>query len=308
MNEKKRVFCCGNIAFDLVITKHNTENGYTMEGCPGGSVFNASVMLARLGLNVSVISRLSRDFLSDSLIDVMRREKISIKHVERSKDIKTALAIARIDKKGAASYAFYRDTGPEIAIRPGKDLFSTFTKNGVFHTGSSFSYDDFTFESALRIMEEACNKKMFSTYDPNWREIRIVNKKTARDRVKKFFALASLIKLSNSDALGITGAKTLSSALKKMPGKTILTMGEKGSLFWDGKKTLKCPAVKIKVVDTIGAGDAFTAGLISRYCSLKKDIFWKEMPKNLEFASRAAAVVCSSRGATSGLRRPHNII
>ena len=151
-------------------------------------------------------------------------------------------------------------------------------------------------------METARSKKMFTTYDPNWRESRIKVKKIARSRVKKFFSLASLIKLSDSDAIGITGEKTLSLALKKLPGKTILTMGKNGSLYWNGKKSLRCPAIKVKVVDTIGAGDAFTAGMIFRYCSLGLDAFWDEMPENLKFTSRIAALVCSSRGATSGLR------
>lgn len=304
MIKKKRVFCCGNISYDLVITKQNSEGGYTMNACPGGSVFNTSVLLARLGLDVSMISRLSKDVLSNGLIDIMRREKISTKHIERSKHLRTALAVARIDKKGDSSYTFYRNTGPEIAVSPGRNLLSSFSETGVFHTGSAFSYTDFSFESALDMMKAARNKKMFITYDPNWRDSRTKNKKTARTRIKKFFSLTSLIKLSSSDAMGITGEKTLSAALKKLPGKTILTMGEKGSLFWNGKKALKCPALKIKVVDTIGAGDAFTAGLIYRYCLLGSAAFWDGMPENLKFASRTASMVCSSRGATSGLKHP----
>ncbi len=302
MARKKRVFCCGNIAYDLVITRPNSEGGYSMEACPGGSVFNVSIMLARLGLDVSVVSRLASDFLSDSLVDVMRKEKISTRHIKRDDRLKTALAIARIDSKGDSSYAFYRDTGPEIALSPSKTLLSSFSENGVFHTGSSFSYSDFTFESALEMMEAAKEKRMFATYDPNWRESRIKDKRTARRRVEKFFELADVIKLSASDAMGITGKKTLPSALRKLPGKTILTMGEDGSLYWDGRDILKFPAVKVDVVDTIGAGDAFTAGLILRYCLEGKEAFWNEMTLNLAFASRLAAMVCSSRGATSGLK------
>jgi fructokinase len=301
MAEKNRVFCCGNIAYDLVITNPNHEGGFTMEACPGGSVFNASIMLSRLGLDVSVISLLAGDFLSDSLVEVMKHEKISTRHIKRDKRLKTALAIALIDKKGDSSYIFYRDTGPKTAISPGRSLFSSFSQGSVFHTGSSFSYADFTSESAFKIMKKAREKNMFTTYDPNWRESRIKNKGIARKRVKKFLDLTNLVKLSVSDAIGITGEKTLSSSLKKLPGKTVLTMGEKGSLYWNGKKTIFCPALKVKVVDTIGAGDAFTAGLLLRYCMEGKENFWNEMPLNLAFASRLAAMVCSSRGATSGL-------
>jgi fructokinase len=302
MAEKKRVFCCGNVAYDIVITKEDGDGGFCMEACPGGSVFNTSVLLARLGLDVSLVSSLSEDFLADSLLEFMQSEHISTSHVKRTSRIKTSLAIAHLDKKGDSSYIFYRDKDPETSLPQKKKLLNSFTKNGVFHAGSIFSYADPSFDSVLSLMKTAHGKNMFSTYDPNWRDSRIKNKKIARKRVKKFLELADLIRLSDTDAFGITEEKTISSALKKLPGKIVLTLGKKGSFFWDGKKRVLCPAVKVKVVDTIGAGDAFTAGLIARYCLLGRNMFWEKMYENLKFASKIAAAVCSSRGATSALK------
>lgn len=302
MAEKKRVFCCGNVAYDIVITKEDGDGGFCMEGCPGGAVFNTSVILGRLGLDVSLVSSLSDDFLADTLLEFMRRENISTSHVKRTNCVKTSLAIAHLDKKGDSSYIFYRDKDPETSLPVKRSLIKSFKKNDVFHAGSIFSYADPSFGSVLSLMKTARVKKMFSTYDPNWRDDRIKNKKIARKRVREFFELADLIRMSDTDAFGITEEKTISSALKKLPGKTVLTLGKKGSFFWDGRKSTLCPAVKVKVVDTIGAGDAFTAGLIARYCLLGRDIFWKKMHDNLKFASKIAARVCASRGATSALK------
>jgi fructokinase len=301
MTCKKRVFCCGNVAYDIVITKDTGKGGFFMEACPGGSVLNTSVLLSRLGLDVSLISSLSDDFLADNLMSFLNTEKISTRYVKRALRGKTALAIAHLDKKCDSSYIFYRDRTPSAAL-PGKNsLPVSFSGKGVFHTGSIFSYADASFKTVLSLMKTAGDRKMFTTYDPNWRGPRINNKKTARKRIMEFFELADLVRLSASDAFGITEKKTLSSALKKLPGKTVLTLGEKGSLFWDGKKKLACSALKIKVVDTIGAGDAFNAGLIARYCLLEDAMFREKMLDNLRFASKLAAAVCSSRGATSAL-------
>lgn len=305
MTREKRIFCCGNIAYDLVIEDVNSEGGFSIQACPGGSVFNTSLLLARLGLDVAVIARLGEDFLSNGLREVMRKENISTRYIETDEHIKTSLAVASIDKKGDSSYIFYSNAGHEIAVSLKKNIFSDFSEGSVFHTGSAFSYSDHSFESALKLAQKAAEKKMFITYDPNWREERISNKKIAVWRVKHFIELANLLKLSDSDAMGITREKTLSSALKKLPSKTVLTMGKKGSLFWDGKKSLHCPAVKVKVVDTIGAGDGFTAGLLARYCLLEETSFWAKMPENLEFASNIAGMICSSRGSTSGLCRSY---
>jgi len=81
-----------------------------------------------------------------------------------------------------------------------------------------------------------------------------------------------------------------------------VTLGPKGSFYWDGKTKIFQPAYKVRVVDTIGAGDAFTAGLIYRYCATGKELFWKKMEKNLAFASALSALICMDQGATTGIK------
>ncbi len=116
-----------------------------------------------------------------------------------------------------------------------------------------------------------------------------------------------LLKLSESDALGITGARTLTGALDRLPRNIVVTRGHKGAFFWDGKKKTYSPVFKVPVVDTIGAGDAFTAGLIYRYCLLGKEAFREEKKETLAFASAASALVCKGRGATEGLRSAYQV-
>jgi fructokinase len=301
---KQRIICCGNIAYDLISTQKDNKGSYTFEARPGGSVFNTSILLARLGMDVTVLAKSGVDFLGDSLLDVMLAERIDTRYVIRDKRIKTGLALATIDKKGNPSYIFYRSRGPETAFRPKDIPLSVFSGASVFHTGSAFSYLDHTFESTLKMMAQASAKGIFTTYDPNWREGRIKNKGTARKRIYRLISHADILKLSDTDALGITGEKTLSSSLKKIPGRSVVTLGAKGCFFWNGKKKEHSPAFEVKVVDTIGAGDGFMAGLIYRYCLLGKEEFWKTMPGNLKFASAVSAIVCTARGATSALKSP----
>ncbi len=303
MTNTKQVFCCGSVAYDLVIVSKTTGREFNIKACPGGSVFNTAAALARYGVNVSLIANLAEDFLGDEFVGILLEEGISPRFVSRDSRIKTGLAIARINKKGESSYVFYRSSGPETAIPYNTSLLSSFKKGDVFHTGSAFTYADHSHESVLKIMRSASDRGVFVTYDPNWREGRVKNKSVAKARIKKFLDLANLIRLNETDAMEITGQKTLTSALKKLPERAILTMGKKGSFYWNGKKSAKCPAPQVKVVDTIGAGDAFTAGIIYRYCIMGEDGFWRNMRKNLEFASHTAALVCSEHGAIAGLKR-----
>ncbi|MFC1643893.1 carbohydrate kinase family protein [Candidatus Omnitrophota bacterium] len=302
MDMRKNVICCGNIAFDLITTGGNSKGGMAFQARPGGSVLNTSMLLARLGLPVSMLSKTGTDFMGTSLLGVLRREKVGTRYIVQDKSIKTGVAIAHIDKKGDSSYLFYRPRGPETAFKKGQFPPSLFKKTSVFHTASAYSYNDYTFEDALRLMKRAKKGNVFTLYDPNWREGRIKNKRKTRSRIQKLLPYVDILKLSDTDATGITGAKTLSSALVRLGREAVITLGEKGSFFWNGKKKTCCPAFKVHVVDTIGAGDAFTAGLIYRYCLRGIKAFREERKETLVFASAVSAFVCKGRGATEGLR------
>jgi len=299
---KMKVICCGNVAFDLIAKTESKKGGIIFDARPGGSVLNTAILLSRLGLPVSMIAKTGKDFLGDSLLKTMRREKLETKYCIQEKSFKTGLAIAKLDKKGDSSYVFFRTAGPQTSFR-GKNLpCSLFKKTAVFHTASAYSYADHTFSDTLEFMKRAKKENVLISYDPNWRKDRIADKKTARLRIRKLIRYVDLLKLSETDALGITGAKTLTAALRSLPENIVVTVGKKGSFFWDGKKKVSHPAFKIPVTDTIGAGDGFTAGLIYRYCLKGKEIFWKEKRENLAFASAVSALVCRGRGATESLK------
>ena len=302
MTDRKRVICCGNIAFDFIAKTPPKAGTMTFDARPGGSAFNTAILLARLGFSVSMLSKTGVDFLTKSLFETMRREKIDTSCVIKDKDIKTGLAFAQIDKKGDSSYLFYKTLGPQTTFKKADIPQVPFKKASVFHVGSWYSYTDHSFEDALRFLKRAKKEKVFTTYDPNWREGRIKNKKIARNRINRLLPHIDLLKLSGADAMGITGAKTLPAALKRLKKNAVVTLGDKGSFYWDGKRRISQPAFKVRIVDTIGAGDAFTAGLIYRYCVMGKESFWKEMKENLIFATALSALVCKAQGATAGIR------
>ncbi|MFH1846135.1 MAG: carbohydrate kinase [Candidatus Omnitrophota bacterium] len=298
------ILCCGNIAFDLISKGKKQEPTLDFSARPGGSVFNTAILLSRLGLRVSLLAKTGTDFLSKNLCHIMLKEKLNTKNIVYNKNIKPGLAIAKINKKGDSSYIFYKTQGKITAFSKKEIPSSIFNNIKAFHTASAFSYNNFTFENTLSLMQQAKKKNILISYDPNWRENRIKNKKMARIRIKKLLRYVDLLKLSEQDALGITSSKTLSSALKKLPQKVVITLGGKGSFFYKNKKRIFCPAFKIPLVDTIGAGDGFTAGLLFRYCVQKKQGPLDITKEDLVFASAVSALICGGTGATENL---HNL-
>lgn len=296
-----KIVCAGNISYDLIVVPGKKKDEFTFRAKPGGSVLNTAIQLSRLGLEVSLVSKTGKDFLDSSLLSTIKREGINTSRIEQDSRIRTGLAIATLDKAGNSTYSFYKTKGPQTAFSR-KNLSISFKGTFAFHTGSMYSYDEYSFTDALFLMEKARNAGCLTSYDPNWRPGRVKNIKTALARIKKLISASSLLKLSSSDAIGITSSRTLSSALKKLPPGIVVTLGRKGSFFWTGKKRLFCPASKVKVVDTIGAGDAFTAGLLTHYSLTGKKDPEKTEKEDLVFASAVAAIICRGQGATEGLK------
>ena len=299
---KKYALCLGNIAYDLIVKKKTKESSFIFDAQPGGSVFNTSLLLSKLSCPVYTIAKTGNDFLGKELISKMNNQKINTKYIFSSDNIKTSIALANINNKGNSSYIFYRPETDEISLKNEKIPDSLFKNAGVLHTGSAFTYKDITFEDTMFFIEKAKKHNVFVSYDPNWRDKRLTDPKKAIKHIFSILQYVDLLKLSDSDALGITGAKTLSAAVKKLPDNTFVTLGAKGVFHKKDKKNTFLPAFKVNVADTIGAGDAFTAGLLYMFLKEGSDILNNNLKKAMIFASAISALVCTSNGASSGLK------
>jgi len=299
MNPKQLVLCLGNIAFDLVERKGKSSFP-SFDALPGGSVLNTSLILSKLGIKVGLIAKTGDDFLGNSLLDLIRKQNIDTSFIVQDKNLKTGLAFAFLDKRGDSSYVFYKSASKEQALRKEQKNISVIKKASVLHTGSAYSYSDMTYNDTFSLLRTAFKNNVFTTYDPNWRPKRLLYPSKAKKRIFSLFPYVSLLKLSETDALGITDKKTLSSAIPCLPKNTVITLGEKGSFFWTGKKKMYAENFKVKVKDTIGAGDAFSAGLIYKYTKDPEN-FYENIKENLTFASKISSIICTGSGATGAL-------
>lgn len=150
-------------------------------------------------------------------------------------------------------------------------------------------------------------KGVFISFDPNFRPYAVKDKKGAKNRVLGLLKLVDLARLSEIDLEFLTGQKDPKKGLKWLKKRfgceIILTLGANGSVYMAPKGTLiKIPAFKVKIADTIGAGDAFTAGLLYRLTKRGKRQFFRDIAQNLIFASAVSAIICTKPGATQGLK------
>jgi len=291
----------------------------------GGSITNSAVIAAKLGLKVAMLSRIGKDSFGEFAIQFMRSLGINTKGIIQDPNIHTPLAVASIDKSGNSKYTFYKNS-PEDSIVPLKGVPKSLLKSPkIFHFGSSFSHQKGTSEEALKYVKFLKKRGVFISFDPNLRPYAIPDKKATKNRVLKLLKWVDMAKLSQIDLQFLTGQKNPLKGLKLLKKRfrcqVILTLGSKGSayleaslsniktrhcesvmLFGGRSNLIKAPVFKVKIYDTIGAGDAFTAGLLFRLIKIGKRAFFNNIKPNLIFASAVSAIICTNQGANKGLK------
>lgn len=297
----------GGTSIDLIQNRQKGRSTLDFSASIGGSIANSCIIAAKLSLKAALLSRIGKGLLGDFVVEFLNACKIDTKSIIRDSNIRTPLAIAKIDKFGVAKYTFYKNP-PEDSVVPLKSVPKYLLNTcKVFHVGSSYSYQKETFEETIKFIKYLKKIGIFISYDPNIRPNSITDKISVKNRVFSILKLANLAKLSEIDLEYLTGHKSPEKGLnelKKLANcELILTLGSKGSIYLGHNGLLtQIPAFKVKIADTIGAGDAFTAGLIYKLIKQGKVDFFANIKPNMIFASAVSAIICTKKGANHGLR------
>jgi fructokinase len=257
-----RLTVIGEAVIDLVPVKHP---GY-YQAKPGGSPFNVAIGLARLGHRTTLMARLSGDALGDLLRSHAAAEGIDLSRAPVAAEPAT-MAVVGLDRDARASYSFYLQgtadwqwTETETARIP--------TDTAVLHMGSLASW---TPPGDERIHAAAADLhrggEVLISYDPNIRPTLLSRPDRARPIVERSVSVAHIVKASRDDTEWLySGASPDEVASRWMDLgalMVVITDGPRGArLFRPGTAPEIRPGLEVRVVDTIGAGDAFTSGLL----------------------------------------------
>lgn len=300
------VICYGEVLLDLLLPAgEKISDPVRLEGFPGGSSANTAAILSRLGVRASMISRLGTDKLSDLLIDSLKRGGIDAEYVVRDPACAAPLAVAAIDDQGNSSYQFYTKDSSFSSI-PGDDVMGVlFKKSSVFHTGSYYSYSDPAFDWTCSLLDTAKKHGLFVTFDPNWRPSKISDTGIARKRINQILSRTDLLKLSEEDLLYFSGANSTEDAVsgirKTFPGHIVVTRGAAGASYYGPDSEISMDGIKVRVADTIGAGDSFTSALIYSYIRWQESAFRERLEETMKFAITVSAMACQYNGAVGGI-------
>lgn len=303
------ILCCGEALIDMLprVTAAGEE---AFAPHVGGAVFNTAIALARLGAPTAFFSGISTDLFGLRLSEALAESGVDLSHV-RFSDRPTTLAFVHLDS-GQARYTFYDENSAGRMLAE-DDL--PVLDGGVealhFSCISLVSEPCGTTYEALMRREHARRVIML---DPNIRTGFITDKGGHRARMHRMIAMADIVKLSDEDLawFGEHGSPDDIAArwLAAGPKIVVLTRGGEGATGYTTGIKVDVPARPVEVVDTVGAGDTFNAGLLASLHeagllskaalgTLSED----HLRAALDLAISAAAVTVSRAGANPPWRR-----
>jgi fructokinase len=289
----------GEALIDLV----GSRGGRTFVAHPGGSPANVALTLGRLGDPVRLSTRLGEDAFGELITGHLEASGVVIDRGSRPWG-PTSLAVASL-AAGVATYDF-RLTW-DVA-----DLPPLSVETRCLHTGSLATVLSPGRANVVDLMEREHERgRVTVSYDPNVRPALMGDVATARPEVERLVALSDVVKVSDEDLAWLypdtTHEQVAQSWLASGPALVIVTRGGAGVHAVSANVELERPAIPIDLVDTVGAGDSFTSGLldglrradligVARRAALEA-IDEATLLEVVDQAARIAAITCSRPGA-----------
>lgn len=309
MEKSKKLIAIGEALIDFI----PQETGKTIKEVGafapkvGGAPANVCGAFSKLSGKSAMITQLGTDPFGDKIVDELERYNIDCSYIKRTDKANTSLAFVSLKDDGNREFSFYRNPGADMLYESSDIDRRWFDDCDILHF-CSVSLGDFPMREAHnKAIECAKDAGAIISFDPNLRPALWNNTVDMIDAVKAYIKKADIIKISDEELEDICGCKVIEKALDKLftgnVKMVIYTEGANGASAFTQTNRAYAKGIKVKAVDTTGAGDGFIGAFL--YCLAKDDVKAKDISKltseklteYLEFANRFSAKSVMKEGA-----------
>lgn len=276
-----QIICFGEVLWDLLPSGK----------IAGGAPMNVAFHLNQLGVPAGMVSRVGSDELGSELLGFLQDKQIPTGLIQTDGTYPTGTVKVTLDAGGHPSYEIVRPSAWDYI-----DC-ETAAENAVQHA------DMLVFGSLVcrhgksrETLEKLIGLANYKVFDVNLRQPFF-----SENLIRELLLKADLVKMNDDELATITGwlniggddAQRMASLLLRFDLQGIIvTRGAQGAAFHDGDHYYEMPGIRVTVQDTIGSGDAFLAGFLSRKLT-------NATPETcLEFAGKMGAFVATQKGGT----------
>jgi ribokinase len=295
MKRTGRVIVVGSYVAGLTIraarlpTPGETVIGHEFDSGPGGKGSNQAVQARRLGCETELVARIGRDALGDAARELWSDEGIGTRFIKIDPEAPTGVAFILLDELGSNSIVVYPGANASLTASDVDNIAGALTPDDVV-----VSQQEVPVEAVARAMELGRQAGAMT----------ILNPAPARQLSPEVLGNVDVLTPNASEGRIMLGLEPdapadpqdIAAHLVEMGvGAVVLTLGADGALMVDRNGALLIPATQVDVVDTTGAGDAFTGTLAAMLA----------MGATLEDAAHASAVAgalaCTAIGVIPAL-------
>ena len=299
------ILCCGEALIDM-ITEPTVSGAQGYVPHSGGAIFNTAIALGRLGAPAGMLTGLSSDMFGEQLAETLKASHVDTSHVITS-DRPTTLAFVKL-VDGHASYNFVDENTAGRMLQP-EDMPDQLPATSTLYLGGiSLACEPCADAYAALLSHHGTDRAVM--LDPNIRPGFIQDQTRYRTRLNAMIAQTDILKVSDEDLDWIIpGPETHSEKVPLLqqagPSVVIVTRGSQGASGYlrDGSETT-VPVKAVQVVDTVGAGDTFNAGVLAELHRSEhltkpglRDLTKESLRAALALGADVAAVTVSRAGA-----------
>lgn len=278
----RKVIVVGSLNTDMVIhAPYIPKGGETLTGSDfmvncGGKGANQATAAAKLGGNVLMCGCVGEDMFGDALIKNLNDVGVDTKYVRKVKGVATGTAVIIVTNgenrivldKGANASLCEADIDGVLGEAVAGDIYLTQLENPIDIVGYG--------------LKRAKEKGL----------VTVLNPAPANPEIAKYFSYVNLIIPNESELELFDGKEKL---FERGISSIITTLGGKGYEHATKVKAQHYDCIKVKVVDTTGAGDTFCGGMCTELAS------GKELEEAMAFGSKAASIACMRKGAAASI-------
>lgn len=239
-----------------------------------GAESNVSVALARLGWRVGWVSRMPDHALANAILRALRSDGVDISAVKRVPDERLGTYFIEYATQPRSTQVIYDRANSAASHMTAADIdWDYLLDTRVLHlTGITAALSDNCYELMVEAIRRARAAGVTVSFDVNHRA-KLWDAATAGEKLRPLIADADILFCKGADASALFGCKgeprQLMTELQSLTRAhvVICTFGENGAAFLSGGEFGAQPALPVQIVDRIGSGDAFAAGVLDGWLS-----------------------------------------
>ncbi len=314
--ENKKLIAIGEALIDFIPDRTGCDFSDVSAFSPkaGGAPANVCGAFSALGGDSLLITQLGNDPFGMKMAKELSDFGIDTSAISFTDEACTALAFVSLSEDGNRTFTFYRKPSADMLLSPEQIDERLFHDAFVLHF-CSVSLGDFPMKDAhLKAIGYAKKNNLLISFDPNLRFPLWNDREKLRSRVNEFIPLCDILKISDEELEFITDKENIDEAAPLLFSAgvklIIYTCGENGAYAYTPKFKVFSPSIRVKAVDTTGAGDGFIGSFLWKLQNLGItsdslcDADEKVLQECLDFSNRFCAESVQHEGAIPSYRFP----